>query len=56
MVPFPRNPDFVGREELLEQIHEKASIAGSRIALVGLGGVGLEQHGLGVAPRMLTRY
>ncbi|KAJ5464890.1 uncharacterized protein N7458_000576 [Penicillium daleae] len=43
-VPFPRDPDFVGRNGLLDQIHEKASIAGSRLALVGLGGVGLEQH------------
>jgi hypothetical protein len=39
-VPFPRDPDFVGRNEILGQIHDKASIAGSRVALVGLGGVG----------------
>ncbi|KAJ5827849.1 hypothetical protein N7447_004612 [Penicillium robsamsonii] len=38
-VPFPHDPDFVSREEL-DQIHEKCSIPGSRIVLVGLGGVG----------------
>lgn len=42
-VPFPHDPDFVSRDALLDQIHEKASILGSRIVLVGLGGVGLEQ-------------
>ncbi|KAJ5564008.1 hypothetical protein N7513_000250 [Penicillium frequentans] len=39
-VPFPRDPDFVGRNEILNQLHEKASIAGSIVALFGLGGVG----------------
>ncbi|KAJ5702100.1 hypothetical protein N7488_009648 [Penicillium malachiteum] len=39
-VPFPHDPDFVSRDELLDQIHEKSSIQGSRIVLVGLGGVG----------------
>ena len=40
-VPFARDPDFVSRDTLLYQIHEKSSVSGSRIALVGLGGVGL---------------
>lgn len=40
-VPFSRDPDFVSRDTLLQQIHEKSSVPGSRIALVGLGGVGL---------------
>ncbi|KAJ5414716.1 hypothetical protein N7509_001343 [Penicillium cosmopolitanum] len=39
-VPFPHDPDFVSRDALLDQIHEKAAILGSRIVLVGLGGVG----------------
>ena len=39
-VPFPRDPDFVSRGILLRRIREKSSVAGSRIALVGLGGVG----------------
>ncbi|KAJ5514921.1 hypothetical protein N7463_004473 [Penicillium fimorum] len=39
-VPFRHDPDFVSRDELLDQIHEKSSILGSRIVLVGLGGLG----------------
>ncbi|KAJ5917562.1 hypothetical protein N7466_011116 [Penicillium verhagenii] len=45
-VPFRRDPDFVSRDILLEQIHEKISIPGSRIALVGIGGVGKSQLGI----------
>lgn len=39
-VPFPRDPDFVSRDKLLHSIREKNSVPGSRIALIGLGGVG----------------
>ncbi|CAI7579555.1 unnamed protein product [Penicillium pancosmium] len=39
-VPFPHDQDFVNRDEILDEIHEKSSIPGSRIVLVGLGGVG----------------
>lgn len=39
-VPFQRHRDFVKRITLLNRIHEKSSVPGSRIALVGLGGVG----------------
>jgi ankyrin repeat protein len=39
-VPFLRDPDFVDRERLLDEIHEKCSTPPSMIALVGLGGVG----------------
>ncbi|KAI2669310.1 hypothetical protein LCP963914a_9955 [Penicillium roqueforti] len=42
-VPFARDPDFINRIKLLNQIHEKSSVPGSRIALVGLGGVGKSQ-------------
>ncbi|CAG8041804.1 unnamed protein product [Penicillium salamii] len=42
-VPFTRDPDFVHRETLLDQIYSKNSVAGSRIALIGLGGVGKSQ-------------
>ncbi|KAK9857100.1 hypothetical protein MYU51_021721 [Penicillium brevicompactum] len=38
-VPFPHDPDFVGRDEL-DQLLERSSIPGSRTVLVGLGGVG----------------
>ncbi|CAG8393850.1 unnamed protein product [Penicillium salamii] len=42
-VPFAHDPDFVSRDTLLQQIHKKSSVAGSRIVLVGLGGVGKSQ-------------
>ncbi|KAF2836645.1 hypothetical protein M501DRAFT_1033316 [Patellaria atrata CBS 101060] len=42
-VPFRRDPDFVDRGTLLDQIHEKCSTPASRIALVGFGGVGKSQ-------------
>ena len=44
MIPFPRDPDFVGRKELLDQIHEKAETVGAKIAVVGIGGIGLERR------------
>ncbi|KAI2716294.1 hypothetical protein DTO013E5_9922 [Penicillium roqueforti] len=42
-VPFARDLDFVSRDALLRRIHEKSLVPGSRIALVGLGGVGKSQ-------------
>ncbi|CAI7653282.1 unnamed protein product, partial [Penicillium glandicola] len=42
-VPFRRDLDFVCRDSLLDQIDEKISVPGSRIALVGVGGVGKSQ-------------
>ncbi|KAG9200844.1 hypothetical protein G6514_006552 [Epicoccum nigrum] len=42
-VPFRRDPDFVGRTTLLDQIDKKCSIPASRVALVGLGGIGKSQ-------------
>ncbi|KAJ5900074.1 hypothetical protein N7495_004818 [Penicillium taxi] len=42
-VPFPRDPDFVSRDALLDQIREKSSVPASRIALIGLGGAGKSQ-------------
>lgn len=39
-VPFGRNPDFVGRKDILAQIHEKCSRPPTRAALVGVKGVG----------------
>ncbi|OCK97191.1 uncharacterized protein K441DRAFT_470289, partial [Cenococcum geophilum 1.58] len=41
--PFRRDPDFVDRGTLLGQIREKLPAPASRIALVGLGGVGKSQ-------------
>ncbi|KAF2181395.1 hypothetical protein K469DRAFT_262846 [Zopfia rhizophila CBS 207.26] len=42
-VPFRRDADFVDRGTLLDQILKKCSAPASRIALVGLGGVGKSQ-------------
>ncbi|KAJ6102621.1 hypothetical protein N7486_005048 [Penicillium sp. IBT 16267x] len=42
-VPFRRDPDFISRDALLDQIHKKISVPGSRIALIGVGGVGKSQ-------------
>ncbi|OCK96219.1 putative kinesin [Cenococcum geophilum 1.58] len=42
-IPFRRDPDFVDRGALLDQIREKLSVPASRILLVGLGGVGKSQ-------------
>ncbi|KAF2475957.1 TPR domain protein [Lindgomyces ingoldianus] len=42
-IPFRRDPDFVNRGTLLDQIRERCSAPASRIALVGLGGVGKSQ-------------
>ena len=38
-VPFRRDPDFVDRAALLDEILERCSEPASRVALVGLGGV-----------------
>ncbi|CAI7606264.1 unnamed protein product [Penicillium bialowiezense] len=41
--PFRRDPDFVDRGTLLEEIYQKGCAPTARIALVGLGGVGKSQ-------------
>jgi hypothetical protein len=40
ILPFDRDPDYVERGSLLEDIGAKLSRAAARVALVGLGGVG----------------
>lgn len=40
VIPFSRDVDFVERGGVLDQIHQKCAVSGSRTALVGLGGVG----------------
>jgi len=39
-VPFRRDPDYVQRGPLLEEVTSKLSRPAARVALVGLGGVG----------------
>ncbi|KAH7385972.1 hypothetical protein BKA66DRAFT_490292 [Pyrenochaeta sp. MPI-SDFR-AT-0127] len=56
MVPFKRDNAFVGRHDILTQIVEKnertASSSHSRVALVGLGGVGKSQIAIEYAYRL----
>ena len=43
MIPYVRNPGFVGREHILDQLAKRIMPLGkahSRVALYGLGGVG----------------
>ncbi|KAH7061833.1 TPR domain protein [Paraphoma chrysanthemicola] len=42
-LPFRRDPDFVDRGTLLDQICEQCAAPTSRVALVGVGGVGKSQ-------------
>lgn len=39
-VPFLRDPDFVDRGDLLEQLERKLAPETARAALIGLGGIG----------------
>ncbi len=41
-IPFSHDPDFVNREDILDQIEKRCSEEAARVALVGLGGVGYE--------------
>jgi len=43
ILPFDRDPDYVQRGSLLEEIGVKLSRPAARVALVGLGGVGYAQ-------------
>ncbi|KAL1590352.1 hypothetical protein WHR41_00923 [Cladosporium halotolerans] len=42
-VPFRRDPNYVQREPLAEELDRKLSVPGAAVALVGLGGVGKSQ-------------
>lgn len=44
MIPYSRNPDFIGRKTVTERLKERFASVGkvhARVALFGLGGVGL---------------
>ncbi|OJZ87092.1 hypothetical protein ASPFODRAFT_205968 [Aspergillus luchuensis CBS 106.47] len=52
MIPYTRNPGFVGRENILGQVMERIMPLGkvhSRVALYGLGGVGKTQIAIELA-------
>ncbi|KAH7016329.1 P-loop containing nucleoside triphosphate hydrolase protein [Microdochium trichocladiopsis] len=50
-IPFRRDADFVNRDTLLDQIQDACSRPASRVALVGLGGVGKSQLAIEYAYR-----
>ncbi|KAJ5249004.1 P-loop containing nucleoside triphosphate hydrolase protein [Penicillium chermesinum] len=54
-VPFRRDPDFVDRGTLLDEIDEKAVHPGARVGLVGIGGVGKSQLAIEYTYRVRDR-
>jgi hypothetical protein len=40
MIPFDRDPDFIGRDDVFEEIERRIITGQRRIALTGMGGVG----------------
>ncbi|KAK4172406.1 hypothetical protein QBC36DRAFT_390435 [Triangularia setosa] len=51
-VPFSRDPDFVNRGDILDQINKRCSEPAARVALVGLGGIGKSQLAIEYAHRI----
>lgn len=43
LVPFDRDPYFVGREEIIAQVDNRLHIR-SRVSLAGIGGVGFVSY------------
>lgn len=57
MIPYSRNPDFVGRETILQRLNDRFASLGkvhARVALFGLGGVGLLHFNCPFIVRLLT--
>ncbi|KAH6704282.1 hypothetical protein BKA61DRAFT_660865 [Leptodontidium sp. MPI-SDFR-AT-0119] len=54
VIPFSRDTDFVERG-ILDQMHQKCAVSGSRTALVGLDGVGKSQLAIEYAYRTRDR-
>ncbi|KAI9686749.1 MAG: hypothetical protein M1822_002808 [Bathelium mastoideum] len=55
MVPFSRDPEFVGREDILWEVEQRLSQPAGRVALIGLGGVGKSQIAIEYAYRVKAR-
>ncbi|KAL5040925.1 hypothetical protein BDW71DRAFT_213598 [Aspergillus fruticulosus] len=57
MIPFARNPHFVGRREELQKLENLISVPGraKNLAITGLGGVGKTQIALELAYRIRDR-
>ncbi|KAL6690813.1 TPR-like protein [Trichoderma pleuroticola] len=56
MIPFPRDPDFVNRGNILDHIYERCMEPAGRVALVGLGGVGKSQLAIEFAHRFADMH
>jgi hypothetical protein len=54
-IPFSRDPDFVNRGDILDQIDKRCSEPAARVALVGLGGVGKSQLAIEYAHRIAAK-
>ncbi|KAL8313074.1 hypothetical protein RB593_007337 [Gaeumannomyces tritici] len=50
-IPFSRDPDFVDRGDILDQLRQRCSEPAGRMALVGLGGIGKSQLAIEFAYR-----
>ncbi|KAK3947628.1 P-loop containing nucleoside triphosphate hydrolase protein [Pseudoneurospora amorphoporcata] len=55
-IPFSRDPDFVNRGDILDQIDQRCSKPAARVALVGLGGIGKSQLAIEFAHRIAARH
>ncbi|KAK4149742.1 P-loop containing nucleoside triphosphate hydrolase protein [Chaetomidium leptoderma] len=51
-IPFSRDPDFVNRGDLLDQIDRRCCEPAARVAIVGLGGIGKSQLAIEFAHRI----
>ena len=40
MVKFDRDPNFIGREDIMKEIGERLKMQQRRVAITGIGGVG----------------
>ncbi|KAL6787041.1 TPR-like protein [Trichoderma sp. SZMC 28012] len=56
LIPFSRDPNFVTRGDILNQIYERCLEPAGRVALVGLGGVGKSQLAIEFAHRFAEEH
>ncbi|KAL7787204.1 P-loop containing nucleoside triphosphate hydrolase protein [Trichoderma afarasin] len=56
LIPFPRDPDFVNRGDILDKISARCLEPAGRVALVGLGGVGKSQLAIEFAHRFADKH